>query len=111
MASFVVRALPARAGVLVVRVAGDLDLAATRAVSRVLVEQVPAGVSQILVDLTAATFLDASGIGALLAAHRAAAGRGQALRVSGASGLVRAVLEMTGVDGLLGGKSREEPAG
>ena len=60
-----------------------------------------AGSGHVDVDLSGVTFMDSSGIGALLAAHRIAADAGATLRVRDAGPPVRTVLELTNVWQLL----------
>jgi anti-anti-sigma factor len=55
------------------------------------------------VELRHVTFLDSSGVGALLAGQRHAAEAGAAFRVRNPTDLVRSVLEITSVWSLLGG--------
>jgi anti-anti-sigma factor len=55
----------------------------------------------VVVDLTGVTFLDSSGIRALLTVRRIADEHGAALTVTGAHGIVRRVLTLTGLLGLL----------
>jgi len=50
------------------------------------------------VDLGGVTFLDSSGIGALVHAYHRAAADGRGFRVIGARGTVLRVLKLTGVD-------------
>jgi anti-anti-sigma factor len=83
-------------------VAGEIDLA-THAVLRdrllsALHDHSPAVVD---VDLAGVTFLDCTGIGALLAAHTTALRSGCQLRVSHPQPIVGRVLEATGVLGVL----------
>jgi anti-anti-sigma factor len=54
-------------------------------------------VREVLVDLSGLTFLDASGIAALSRCRTAAATTGVLLRAEGARGVVRRVLDLTGV--------------
>jgi anti-sigma B factor antagonist len=80
---------------------GDLDLDVLPDLRRLLDNAVAAGVARIDVDLRLVTFLDSSGLGAFVAAHRAAAARGAVLRLHEPSPLVRTVLEMTNLHDLL----------
>lgn len=87
-------------------VAGELDPATSDVLFHVLVTILATGgAERVDVDLTEVTLLDASGVGVLLAARNRAIARGRTLRVYGAAGLPLRVLEITGVLGLLGGKS------
>jgi anti-anti-sigma factor len=54
-------------------------------------------VCRVVVDLTSVTFLDSSGIRALLTARRIASEHGAALQVTGVHGIVRRVLTLTGL--------------
>jgi anti-sigma B factor antagonist len=51
----------------------------------------------VVVDMTGVTFLDSSGIRAVLAARRIAGEHGAALRVAGVHGIVLEVLTVTGL--------------
>lgn len=55
------------------------------------------------VDLSGVTFLDATGVGIMVAAYNSARRQGLTLRVGGAAGIVRRVLEITGAAGVLVG--------
>jgi anti-anti-sigma factor len=89
-----------------VGVAGEVDLAAGAAVDAAIMSAfADPDVDTVLVDLTAVTFLDSSGISVLLKARRVADERGVTYRVVGADGIVRKVLDLTGVWPLLSGES------
>jgi len=60
------------------------------------------GTVRVDVELRHVTFMDSSGIGALLAGHRLATGAGATLRVHNPAPAVRTVLELTNVWQLLG---------
>src|SRR5262245_34488622 len=79
---------------------GDCDLASRDACTEALISAVEAAPT-VVVDLAAVTFLDSSGVHALVTAHHAALERGGRLSVVGAAGTVAQVLEITGVGGLL----------
>ncbi|WP_432824593.1 STAS domain-containing protein [Dactylosporangium sp. CA-092794] len=93
-------ALPGEGGGLrvVVRLLGVVDLATEprlrQALDRALA--VP-GAAEIVVDLDRLTLLDSTGIAALVSAYRSAAAQGAVLSVANAQGMVRRVLEITGV--------------
>jgi anti-sigma B factor antagonist len=90
------------AGGVVVRVAGEIDLAISDDLRRWLVDAIPEVTpAHMEVDLSQVTFLDSTGIRALVLAQRAAGDRGVGMRVSGAQGKVESVLKITGVYALL----------
>jgi anti-sigma B factor antagonist len=79
-------------------VAGDVDLASAPSVDAAIEAAIgTAGPMGVVVDLSQVTFLDSSGISALLRGRRLADEGAVAYRVIGAQGLVLTVLEMTGV--------------
>jgi anti-anti-sigma factor len=90
-------------GRFVMSLAGDLDLATepvlTDAVAGLLAG---ARVEQLLVDLAEVRFLDSSGVRALLQARRAATEHGAGFAVGRPGEVVARVLQMAGVDQLLG---------
>lgn len=93
-------------GLVAVHVMGEVDLAAVGVVEAAII----AGIGEpdartVVVDLSEVSFLDSSGISVLLAGLRAAEDRGIAYRVEVADGIVRKVLEMTGVWPLLSGQA------
>jgi anti-sigma B factor antagonist len=80
--------------------AGECDLSARDDCTTVLLSAVGAAPT-VVVDLGAVTFLDSSGVHALITAHHAALARGGRLSVVNAGGVVAHVLDLTGVGGLL----------
>jgi anti-sigma B factor antagonist len=85
-----------------VRLEGELDLAAAERLERELLTAVKECDGELHVDLVAVTYLDSSAIRALLRASALASDDGKRLRISGASGVSRRVLEIAGVDKVLG---------
>ena len=81
--------------VTVVMPRGDLDLAAADQVKRTLTELVDTGQSQLLMDLGGVSYIDSSGMGALVAAMKHARSRGGDLRLCALQDDVRAIFEMT----------------
>jgi anti-sigma B factor antagonist len=80
----------------VVVLSGELDCAYEADVTRLL-----AGLDRgvpITVDVTALTFLDSSGLRCLLRAAKDGAARGSPLVVTNATGLVRRVIEIAGLE-------------
>ena len=99
MASFEARAA-VEPGRTTVTLAGDCDLSARDRLTEVLLEAVE-GAAEVFVDVAHVGFLDSSGVHALVIAHHAAQARHGRLYLTGASGGVAAVLELTGLDTLL----------
>ena len=92
-----------RAGAVLVTPFGEIDRDTAPHLRQRLAEAVAlAGTGLVDVDLRHVMFLDSSGIGALLAAHRLAGDSGAALRIRDPSPTVRTVLELTNVWDLLG---------
>jgi anti-anti-sigma factor len=86
-------------------VAGELDIASVDELRAALSAALDQGPSAVLVDLDALTFMDSTGISALVAAHRQAAAGGVVLTVVNSRGIVRRVLELTGtLSQLTGGR-------
>ena len=80
----------------VVAVSGEIDLALrARLVNTIRAAAGNAGVKAVVVDLTHASFMDASGIGALVVGREVARTAGVGYRVIGVAGQVRQLLEVT----------------
>lgn len=85
-------------GYTVVWAQGEIDIATGPDLMQELTGAVGADQCRVVVDLTRVTFMDAIGLNALaLAKRRAEAGHGE-VRLVGASGMVRTVLHITGLD-------------
>jgi anti-anti-sigma factor len=90
----------------VVTVGGEVDLGNSASLAAAIGEALEQdAVSSVEVDLGAVTFLDSSGIAALLKGRRLADDAGVDYRVTGMHGIVRQVLELTGVLDHLTGRS------
>ena len=86
-------------------VAGDIDLATSHLLRDRLMDALTRdGLDRVEVDLSPVRMLDASGVGALLAARKQAESRGLQFHTSGAAGLPRRVLEILGLLHILGDK-------
>lgn len=72
---------------------------------RVTTRQDGDGPAIVEVDLAQVTFLDAAGVGTLVAVCNRARAHRVRLRVRGATGLVSQVLEVCGVEHMLGAKA------
>jgi anti-anti-sigma factor len=95
-------------GVLRVRLAGDFDMSVAAELSDALVHAARApGVRRVLVDLRHTEFLDSHGIAGLLAGFEAANRAGRGFGVINARGMVRQVLEITGLAEVFG--DEQEP--
>lgn len=82
---------------------GEIDRDTADAFRAAMLDAVTeAGTGRVEVDLAGVGFLDSSGVGALLVAHRSAAAAGTTLVASNPVPPVRTVLEITNVAGLLG---------
>jgi anti-anti-sigma factor len=79
----------------IVRLCGELDIASAGAARRAL-EQLDAGIQQIVLDLSHVTFCDAAGVRFLLTAQDQARTTGRDLAVRHPSRSVRRVLAITG---------------
>jgi anti-sigma B factor antagonist len=85
-----------------VEVAGELDLESGAYLHELLRRILQAGGSHLAIDLSGVTFIDCSGMNALLASWRDARRLGGWLRVVEASRCVRRVVELTGLQRALG---------
>jgi anti-sigma B factor antagonist len=84
-------------GVVTLSASGEIDLPAASELETRLGELAGSGVTGLVVDLAGVTFLDSAGINALLKGRRLADTRDLDFQISNATGLVRQVLEITGV--------------
>ncbi|HEU0214525.1 MAG TPA: STAS domain-containing protein [Jiangellaceae bacterium] len=88
-------------GCLVGRLSGATDLSSAAELEGKLRNIVELGERHLVVDLTTATFLDSAALAALVSAHYRARVLGGSVRLAGATGPVRTILEMTHVDRIL----------
>jgi anti-anti-sigma factor len=85
-------------GVLRVGLAGDFDMSVGDTLSEALVAAARRpGVSRVVVDLDRTVFLDSHGIAGLVAGFEEATRAGRGFTVTNARGLVREVLDITGL--------------
>lgn len=82
---------------LIFRLRGSLDLATSPTVRAALVEAASEGKHEIVVDLTKLEFLDSTGLGALIGAHRRAMERGGGVRLAVGDGPIARLLNITGL--------------
>jgi anti-sigma B factor antagonist len=91
-------------GTVVIDLRGELDLAVEQALRELLIDTVAElGPRQIVVDLMHVTFVDSTGIGALVAGFRAARAVGTTFTVRHAAPFVLRQLRLTGLYDLLTG--------
>ncbi|WP_394425596.1 STAS domain-containing protein [Streptomyces sp. SGAir0957] len=91
------------AGIEVLTAAGEIDASSIPALSAALsaANDGAAEKPRTVLDLGAVTFMDSTGINALLTAHRAAAEAGGWLRLAALNGPVQRVVELIGVNHVL----------
>jgi anti-sigma B factor antagonist len=82
-----------------VTISGEIDIATSRAMGDALAAG--RGPAHLEVDMSAVTFMDASGIGVLLAARQRAVDGGGSLTLRAPSSAVRRVTGILGLDELL----------
>jgi anti-anti-sigma factor len=88
----------------VLSVRGEIDLSVSAdLLSTIVCAGSESEVPRVLVDLDAVTFMDSSGISALVHAHQQLADRGVVLQIVGGPAQIRTVLSITGVEDLLRG--------
>ncbi len=84
-------------GTLIFKLRGSLDLATAPTVRAALTEATEKGNHDLIVDLTQLEFLDSTGLGVLIGAHRRAAERGGSFRLIVADGPISRLLNITGL--------------
>jgi anti-anti-sigma factor len=85
----------------VVHVVGRLTMAAAGELKAAVDREVATGRTLVVVDLEPTTFLDSSGLGALVGGLRSARAAGGDLRIARVGAQVRTVLELTTMDRVL----------
>lgn len=85
-------------GGVVVSVSGDLDVGSAPTLLHYLQELMTSPIAAITLDLRELTFIDSSGIKALIAARDDAEGAGIELALRDVAGQPRRILELTGLD-------------
>ena len=84
--------------------AGDLDLATVDVLDRTVEQAITADqLRHLVIDLDGVTFCDSTGVGALIKARDAAAGRGITVRTINPRGSTRRVMQLTDALTVLGG--------
>ena len=85
----------------IVRLSGEIDIGTTASLRHVVQELLETDAESVVLDLSDVRFMDSSGVGVLVAAHRRAKARGVALTLRHPSTIVANVLKLTGVDQLI----------
>jgi len=84
-----------------VLLAGEIDMAAAPAVRRAIDRAPSSRARRVLINLDAVTFIDSTGLGAIITGYRAAKRLGLGYRLGPASvPIIARTLEVTGLDGL-----------
>ncbi|MER6694530.1 STAS domain-containing protein [Streptomyces minutiscleroticus] len=86
----------------IVRLQGEVDLGSAGRLRQALTADTADPAPRIVVDLGGVTFLDSSGINALVAAYRVLRDTSGWLRLAGPQPPVQRILELSGLAGLLG---------
>lgn len=89
---------------------GRLNMTSARQLKDVLAELVAAGTARIVVDLGETSFLDSSGLGALIGGLKAARQAGGDLRVARPTPAVTSVFALTNLDRVLRARDSVETA-
>lgn len=98
-------------GARAVSVAGELDQATVPELQQALDEVIEAGGGGLLIDLSDCSFIDSSGLAALVSARdRMAGGDDRGFSICCGSPQVRRLLEITGLDKAMGVVSTREEA-
>jgi anti-sigma B factor antagonist len=84
-------------GTLVFKLRGSLDLATAPTVRAAFSEATEKGSHDLIVDLAQLEFLDSTGLGVLIGAHRRTAERGGSLRLVVSDGPISRLLNITGL--------------
>ncbi|HEV3153378.1 MAG TPA: STAS domain-containing protein [Candidatus Baltobacteraceae bacterium] len=86
---------------IIYRLRGSLDLATSPSLRAALIEAADEGKHDIVVDLSQLEFLDSTGLGALIGAHKRALEHGGQVRLVVNDGPIQRLLTITGLMGIL----------
>ena len=82
---------------LIYKLRGSLDIATSPSLRAALTQSASEGKDEIVVDLTKLEFLDSTGLGALIGAHRRALESGSQVRLAVGDGAIARLLNITGL--------------
>ena len=88
-------------GISVIAPRGRVTVVTARRLKDLIAELVAGGSARLVIDMSETTFLDSSGLGALIAGLKTARQAGGDLRIARPSEAVQMVLEMTNIDKVL----------
>jgi anti-sigma B factor antagonist len=97
-------------GVAVVSPRGRLNMVSAKRLREILADLVSGGSTRIVVDMGGTTFLDSSGLGALISGLKSARQAGGDLRIARPTTPVTTVLELTNLDRVLRPRDSVEAA-
>lgn len=97
-------------GIGVVRPEGRLNMVAARQLKSVLADLVAGGTHRIVVDLADTSFIDSSGLGALIGGVKSTRQQGGDLRIARPTEAVTTVLELTNLTRVLRARDSVETA-
>jgi anti-sigma B factor antagonist len=101
--------LDARPDLTVVRPVGEIDLETAPSFKSALVEAIEAGAPLVIVDGSETTFLDSTGLGALVFAHKRLVSAGGWLVVANLRPPVARAILLTGLDAVIPTQVSESP--
>ncbi|MGD2043471.1 MAG: STAS domain-containing protein [Acidimicrobiia bacterium] len=85
-------------GWLAIAVEGEVDLATVDALQRAIDDAYAHGTADLVVDLTRSTFMDSTGLKALVMANRRFGGTGRSFAIAVSGGPVSRLIDLSGVD-------------
>ncbi|MFF6785168.1 anti-sigma factor antagonist [Streptomyces sp. NPDC012510] len=88
-------------GITVLDLRGEIDYQSVGALTRALPPEDPTTGDRVVVDLSRVTFMDSSGVSALIAAHQATQSAQGWLRLAGAGGAVLRTVRLVGLDAVV----------
>lgn len=88
-------------GITVARIVGDLDAATSAEATAFLAAEINAGHAKLVIDMAGITYLSSAGLRVILGATRQARSSGGDLRMAGAAGDIRRVVDMAGFSSLI----------